>query len=125
YAASTVLEACAASSERGRLKRDYSEVADAGELAGRVLPAAEQAVSQWDLPRRVGARREAELHLATARAHAARVRGKVTSGAWASLADAWSKVPIPYQQAKARWWQAQAALPNRSQRAEARKALLE
>jgi len=123
YAASTVLEACAASSERGRLKRDWSEVAEAGELAGRVLPAAEAAVSGWDLPRKVGARREAELHLATAKVHAARVRGKVKSDAWNGLAEAWAKVPIPYQQAKARWWQAQAALPNRAQRAEARKAL--
>jgi DNA-binding NarL/FixJ family response regulator len=125
YAASTVLEACAASSERGRIKRDYSEVADAGELAGRVLPAAEKAVAEWELPRTVGARREAELHLATARAHAGRVKGKNISDKWASLAEAWAKVPIPYQAAKARWWQAQAALPIRAQRAEARKALKE
>jgi DNA-binding NarL/FixJ family response regulator len=125
YAASTVLEACAASSERGRIKRDYSEVADAGELAGRVLPVAEKAVAEWDLPRTVGARREAELHLATARAHAGRVKGKTTSDTWAALAEAWSKVPIPYQAAKARWWQTQAALPIRAQRAEARKALKE
>jgi DNA-binding NarL/FixJ family response regulator len=125
YAASTVLEACAASSERGRLKRDWSEVADAGELAGRVLPVAEKAVAEWELPRTVGARREAELHLATARAHAGRVKGKTNSNTWASLAEAWAKVPIPYQAAKARWWQTQAALPVRAQRAEARKALKE
>ncbi|MEX2547742.1 MAG: LuxR C-terminal-related transcriptional regulator [Chloroflexota bacterium] len=125
YAASTVLEACAASSERGRLKRDWSEVADAGELAGRVMAVAEGALNDWDLPVTVGARREAELHLAMARAHADRVRGKAKPERWAELAEAWLKVPIPYQAAKARWWQAQAALPVRAKRAEARKALTE
>jgi DNA-binding CsgD family transcriptional regulator len=125
YGASTVLEACAASSERGRLKRDWSEVADAGELAGRVLPIAEKAVAAWDLPRTVGARREAELHLATARAHATRVRGRTTTTIWADLAERWAKVPIPYQVAKARWWQAEAALPDRARRSEARRALTE
>jgi DNA-binding CsgD family transcriptional regulator len=125
YAAATVLEACAASSERGRLKRDWSEVAEAGELAGRVLSAAEKLVSHWHLPRTVGARREAELHLATARAHASRVRGRTEPQTWAELAQAWAKIPIPYQAAKARWWQAQAALPTRALRSEARKALTE
>jgi DNA-binding NarL/FixJ family response regulator len=60
-----------------------------------------------------------------ARAHAARVKGKTKSNTWASLAEAWAKVPIPYQAAKARWWQTQAALPNRPQRAEARMAIKE
>jgi DNA-binding CsgD family transcriptional regulator len=124
YAASTVLEACAASAERGRLKRDWSEVAEAGELAARVLPAAEKQVSQWALPRSVAARREAEVHLATARAHAARVRDRIKSETWAHIANEWQKVGIPYQQAKALWWQTQAALPLRAKRGEARKALL-
>jgi DNA-binding CsgD family transcriptional regulator len=125
YAAATVLEACAVSAERGRLKRDWSEVAAAGELAGRALPAAEQHVKNWDLPRGVGAHREAELYLATARAHAERVRGRTKPEAWAELAEAWAKVPVPYQVAKAHWWQAQAALPTRARRAEARHALNE
>ena len=125
YGASTVLEACAASAESGRLKRDWSEVADAGELAGRVLPIAEKQVAAWNLPPTVGARREAELHLATARAHATRVRGKTTTSIWAELADSWAKVPIPYQVAKARWWQAEAALPERARRSEARRAITE
>ncbi len=106
------------------MKRDWSEVAEAGELAARVLPAAEKQVREWDLPRTVAARREAELHLATAKAHAARVRDRIKSETWAELAEEWSKVQIPYQQAKALWWQAQAALPIRAKRGEARKALL-
>ena len=36
----------------------------------------------------------------------------------------WAELNIPYRQAKALWWQAQAALPIRAKRAEARKALL-
>ncbi|HUR17084.1 MAG TPA: response regulator transcription factor, partial [Candidatus Limnocylindrales bacterium] len=124
-AASTVLEVCAASAERGRLKRDWSEVAAASELAARVLSGAEAQVAEWDLPRGIGARREAELHLATARGHAARVRGRTQAETWSQLAEAWAKVPVPYQVAKARWWQAQAALPTRSRRSEARRALQE
>jgi DNA-binding CsgD family transcriptional regulator/tetratricopeptide (TPR) repeat protein len=124
-AASTVLEACAASAERGRLKRDWSEVAAASELAARVLSGAEHSVSTWDLPKGIGARREAELHLATARGHAARVRGRTQPETWSQLAEDWAKVPVPYQVAKARWWQAQAALPTRSRRQEARRALQE
>ena len=122
-AAATVLEACAASAEHGRVRRDYSEVADAGEIAGRVMPIAEEYAERQKLPERVGARRESELYLATAKAHAARVRGKNKSETWAALADAWSKVPVPYQVAKARWWEAQACLPTRSSRDQARKAL--
>jgi DNA-binding CsgD family transcriptional regulator/tetratricopeptide (TPR) repeat protein len=124
-AAATVLEACAISAERGRLKRDWSEVAAAGELAGRVLPTAEDEVKRWELPKSVGARREAELYIATARAHASRVRGRTQPETWANLAEEWAKIPVPYQVAKMRWWQAQAALPNRPRRAEARKALTE
>jgi DNA-binding CsgD family transcriptional regulator/tetratricopeptide (TPR) repeat protein len=124
-ASATILEACAASAERGRLRRDWSSVADAGALAGRVLPIAEERVARHELPLTVGARRETELYLDTARAHATRVRGRSKPETWAALAEAWSKVPVPYQVAKARWWQAQAALTTRSRRPEARRALLE
>ena len=53
------------------------------------------------------------------------MRGKTTPETWAGLAESWAKVPIPYQQAKMRWWQAQACLPIRAKRAEARRALNE
>lgn len=123
--AATVLEACAAAAEHGRALRDWSSVADAGELAARVLPAAEERMRRWQLPATVGARREADLYLATARAHAERVRGRSKPETWAELAGAWLSVPVPYNAAKARWWQAQAALPTRARRAEARRALTE
>ncbi|MEP7158184.1 MAG: LuxR C-terminal-related transcriptional regulator, partial [Chloroflexota bacterium] len=123
--AATVLEACAASAEKARAKRDFSKVADAGALATRVLKSAEDALAAYQLPKTVGARREAELYLATARAHAERVRGRSKPETWASIAEAWAQIPVPYNVAKARWWQTEALLPNRSRRAEARKALTE
>jgi DNA-binding NarL/FixJ family response regulator len=55
----------------------------------------------------------------------ARVKGKTTPETWASVAEEWAAVPIPYRVAMARWWQAQAALPIRARRSEARKALVE
>ncbi len=119
-----ILEAAAAAAQRGRLRRDWSKVADASTSATDMLTQAEQRIARHELPASVGARREAELYLATARAHLARVRGRAKPETWAELAEAWTKVHVPYQAAKARWWQAQAALPVRTRRAEARRALL-
>ncbi|HWH36637.1 MAG TPA: AAA family ATPase [Candidatus Limnocylindrales bacterium] len=112
-AASTVLEACAASAEAGRERREWGPVAEAGELAARVLPEAERQVAEGSLPSSIGARREAELHLATARAHERRIRGRARPSDWARLAQAWTAVPVPYQAAKAHWWHAAAALEAR------------
>jgi DNA-binding CsgD family transcriptional regulator/tetratricopeptide (TPR) repeat protein len=121
--ASTVLEACAASADAGRQRRDWSAIAESGALAERVLPFAEQQVAASPLRRSLGARREAELHLAMARAHANRLRGRSQPDEWSHLAEAWQAIPIPYQAAKARWWQAAAALETRARRPEARDAL--
>ncbi|MDP8905818.1 MAG: LuxR C-terminal-related transcriptional regulator [Chloroflexota bacterium] len=123
--AATILEACAAAAERGRERRDWSAVADSGELAAHVLPVAERHVANSGLPPTLGARREAELYLATARAHQARLRGRPSAEQWAAVADGWRRIPIPYHVAKARWWQAAAALEARASRSEARAALLE
>jgi DNA-binding CsgD family transcriptional regulator len=125
FAAATVLEACAAAAERGRAKRDYSAVADAGALAARVLGVATEAMTKPGLPARVGARKEAELYLATARAHDERVRGKARPEPWAKLAEAWAAQSVPYNVARARYWQTAALLPDRSRRNEARKAITE
>ena len=121
--ASTALEACAAASEYGRDHRDWSAVADAGELAARVMPVAESAVAGSKLPRTLGALKEAELHLATARAHQNRLKGRNSVDEWGELAARWALVPIPYHVAKARWWQAAAALESRAARDLAREAL--
>jgi DNA-binding CsgD family transcriptional regulator/tetratricopeptide (TPR) repeat protein len=125
FAAATVLEACAAAAERGRAKRDYSAVADAGALAERVLAAATEAMAKPGLPRTVGARKEAELYLATARAHSERVRGRARPEPWAKLAEAWAAQSVPYNVARARYWQTAALLTDRSRRSEARKSITE
>ena len=93
--ASTALEACAAASEYGRDHRDWSAVADAGELAARVMPVAEKALAASRLPRTLGALSEAELHLATARAHQNRLKGRASVDEWADLAERWALVPVP------------------------------
>jgi DNA-binding CsgD family transcriptional regulator len=121
--AATVLEACAAAGVRARQHRDWSAVAEAGALAEKVLPVAEQHLAASDLPRTLGARREAELYIATARAHADRLRGRDRAGAWAQLAKAWGAIPVPYQSAKALLWQAAALLGARDQRPQARDVL--
>ncbi|MEO7117558.1 MAG: LuxR C-terminal-related transcriptional regulator, partial [Candidatus Limnocylindrales bacterium] len=124
-ACSTALEAAAALAESARETRDFSAVATAGELAKRVLVDAEHHVARSTLPRSLGARREAELHLDVARAHLLRLQGRASASRWDAIATAWSKVPVPYLQAKARWWQALAELQFGDGRAAAQAPLQE
>ena len=94
--------------------------------ASEVLPLAEQNLARHRLPPSVGARREAELYLATARAHRrARPRAGQARDVGRRLPRPGRASRCPTRSAKARWWQAQAALPVRARRAEARRALLE
>jgi DNA-binding CsgD family transcriptional regulator len=123
--ASTCLEAAAAASDHARAERDMALLAEAADLADRVLPEAERALGASALPPGVGAREEAELHLATARAHRGRIRGRSVSAVWDRLARAWAARPIPYQAAKARWWQTLALLQSSGSREDARHALAE
>jgi DNA-binding CsgD family transcriptional regulator/tetratricopeptide (TPR) repeat protein len=109
-AASTCLEAAAAAAEEGRSRRDVGLVSEATELVGAVLEEAERQVAVGSLPPNLGARVEADLHLAVARAHRRRVQGRPSAKAWSRLAEAWLDRGIPYQAAKARWWQALAEL---------------
>ena len=126
--AATVLEVCSASAEAARLRRDWAALAEAGELAEQVIGPAERRLAQHELPPTLGARREAQLQLETARAHEARLRGRDKPALWAGLADAWSAANVPYQAAKCHWWRAAAALHaaaagERPMRREARRAL--
>lgn len=123
--ASTSMEAGAAAAEEARLRRDYATVAAAGALAARVLPEAERRVAASSLSPTLGARREADLHLAVANAHLARLRGRPSPIAWARLARQWSALPVPYQAAKCLWWQALASLHTGEVRTNARDALHE
>lgn len=124
-AASTCLEAASMLAEEGRLSRDLPAVAAASELARRALPAAERAVAGSSLPVTLGARREAELHLATAQAHLARLRGRPSASRWARVATGWAAIPVPYQAAKARWWEALALLQGGDGRGPAQGPLME
>ncbi|CAN5843203.1 helix-turn-helix transcriptional regulator [soil metagenome] len=124
-AASTCLEAASMLAEVGRQSRELPAVARASELAGRALPEAERAVAGGRLPTTLGARREAELHLETARAHLARLRGRPSATRWARVATGWAGIPVPYQVAKARWWEALALLQGGEGREPARRPLME
>jgi len=110
WAASTCLEAAAAAAETSRETGDTGLIVRARALADEVLPAAEAHVASSSIGPQLGVRREAELWLVTARAHAQRIRGRVDPGAWAALAEAWAAQPMPYMAAKARWWQGLATL---------------
>jgi DNA-binding CsgD family transcriptional regulator len=89
---------------------------------------AERILGSSGVPRDASSRREAEAQIATARAYAARLDGRDAPVVWDSIARAWEAVGDPYQVARARWRQAEAALPARDARegrAAARGPLLE
>jgi DNA-binding NarL/FixJ family response regulator len=107
---STCMEAAAAAAEHGRANSDPGLIARARALADRILPEAEAHVEASSFDPALGARKEADLSLATAHNHARRIRGGVEPEAWARLAEAWRERGMPYRQAKASWWQALAIL---------------
>jgi DNA-binding CsgD family transcriptional regulator/tetratricopeptide (TPR) repeat protein len=109
-AASTCLEAAAEAAEAARSERDIPLLAEATRLAAIVLPEARARVAASPMSPRLGARQEADLHLAVAKAHDRRVQGRGSGRAWQRLADEWAARGIPYQAAKCLWWQALAEL---------------
>jgi DNA-binding CsgD family transcriptional regulator len=123
--AATCMEAASAASERGRTERDIGLVSAAMALAEQVLPEAEVRVASGTLPPGIAARVEADLYLATARAHRSRLRGRPSPVAWGRIAQAWAERPIPYLAAKAHWWHALAVLQVGGSRDEARAAIRE
>jgi DNA-binding CsgD family transcriptional regulator/tetratricopeptide (TPR) repeat protein len=122
-AASTTTEACAAFAEAGRQRRDIGAVAAGTELAISVVAEAERHLAPGSLPEGLGSTREAHLHLATARAHLARLRNRADPDAWAEVAEGWQALHVPYLAAKARWWEAAVSLASRERRPQARTAL--
>lgn len=105
-AASTCLEAAAAA----RRSDDAGLIARARALVAAILPEAEERIAKSPLGPTRGAGREAQLSLATARAHSEHVRGAPDADAWAAVAAGWAEAAMPFPQAKARWWQALALL---------------
>ncbi len=131
-AASTTLEAAAAVAEDARERRDPATLEAVRAWADEVLAEARRRVDAGGMSPALGARAEAELHLATARAHRTRIAGEPDPVLWADLAERWAAVPYPYRAAHARWREAEAVLRRRPDRpgarvdrARAREALVE
>jgi DNA-binding CsgD family transcriptional regulator/tetratricopeptide (TPR) repeat protein len=110
WAASTCLEAAGTAADHARETSDTGLIVRARALADTVLARATEHISQSSISPDLGARQEAELTLATARAHASRIRGRSDAAAWDRLAEAWTRRSMPFPAAKARWWQALAIL---------------
>ncbi len=109
--AATYLEVQAVTVADAQERRALADVAAARGRAQAILAEAEAALRTSGVPTVVISRGEAEAHLATARAYAARIDGRDLPAVWDSTARAWELVGDPYQVAKARWRQAEAALP--------------
>jgi DNA-binding CsgD family transcriptional regulator len=122
-AAATCLEAAAEAAEAARSARDLALLAEATHLAVSVLQQATERVAASAMSSALGARTEADLQLATARAHERRVQGRASARTWRRLAQAWQARGIPYQAAKCHWWQALAELRGRGGRDAAREPL--
>jgi DNA-binding CsgD family transcriptional regulator/tetratricopeptide (TPR) repeat protein len=126
--AATYLEVQAAIALDARERRSLSELSGARQRGKRALAEVEAIVRASGVPDGAPSRREADANLATARAFAGRLDGRDDSSLWDTAAQAWERAGEPYQVARARWHQAEAALPGRDARvgrAAARGPLLE
>jgi DNA-binding CsgD family transcriptional regulator/tetratricopeptide (TPR) repeat protein len=108
--ASTYIEVQAAAVADAHDRRALSEISGARQRGKRVLSEAEAVLVASRLPAGSITRREADAHLATARAYAARLDARDDPVLWDAAAQAWEKAGEPYQLARARWRQAEAAL---------------
>jgi DNA-binding CsgD family transcriptional regulator len=126
--AATALEVEAASAIEAREQRNLADLAAAREKARDIQRAAEAIVKQHGVDPAMGSRRLADAWLATGRAHRRRVDGNDDPSAWTGVGNAWTRLRIPYETARARWREAEAILGSgagRAGRADARKPLLE
>jgi DNA-binding CsgD family transcriptional regulator/tetratricopeptide (TPR) repeat protein len=108
--AATALEVEAASAVEAREQRRIAGISAARERGARVLREAETLVAGSGVPASVGSRREADAYLATAGAYGGRLLGRDDPDRWAALARTWNGLDDPYQAARARWREAEAAL---------------
>jgi DNA-binding CsgD family transcriptional regulator/tetratricopeptide (TPR) repeat protein len=127
--ASTYLEVQAAAAADAHERRALPEISGARQRGKRVLLEAEAVLIASRVPAGSAGRREADAHLATARAFAARLDARDDPVLWDAAAQAWERAGEPYQLARARWRQAEAALGEpgdaRISRAAARGPILE
>jgi len=126
--AATYLEVQAALATDARERHALPEISGARQRGKRVLAEAETVLRTSGIAPGAPSRLEADANLATARAFAARLDGRDDPVLWDTAAQAWERAGEPYQVARARWRQAEAALPGRDARvarAQARGPLLE
>jgi DNA-binding CsgD family transcriptional regulator/tetratricopeptide (TPR) repeat protein len=126
--AATYLEVQAAVAADARERHALPEMSGARQRAKRVLSEAESVLRASGIPPGAPSRSEADANLATARAFAARLEARDDAVLWDAAAQGWERAREPYQVARARWHQAEAALPGRDARvarAAARGPLLE
>ena len=114
--ASTYLEVQAAVADDARERRALPEVSGARQRARRVLAETETVLRRSGIPAGQPGRLEADAHFATARAYVARLDARDDPVLWDAAAQAWERAREPYQVAKARWRQAESALPGRDAR---------
>ncbi len=127
--ATTYLEVQAAVAADARDRHALPEVSGARQRGKRVLAEAETVLRTSGIAPGAASRQEADANLSMARAFAARLEGRDDPVLWDSAAQGWERAGEPYQVARARWHQAEAALPAgkdaRVARAAARGPLLE
>ncbi len=126
--AATYLEVQAAVASDARERHALPEISGARQRGKRVLAEAETVLRSSGVAPGAPSRLEADANLATARAFVARLDGRDDPVLWDAAAQAWERAGEPYQVARARWRQAEAALPGRDARvarAAARGPLLE
>ena len=115
--AAAAIEVEAASAAEAREGRDLAGLASARERAREVIRAAETIVKRHGVDPALGSRRLADAWLATGRAYRRRVEGRDDHLAWHAVGDAWGSLHIPYEQARARWREAEALLGSGAGRA--------
>jgi DNA-binding CsgD family transcriptional regulator/tetratricopeptide (TPR) repeat protein len=126
--AATYLEVQAAVAADARDRHALPEITGARQRGRRILVEAETVLRSSGVVAGAPSRLEADANLATARAFAARLDGLDDPVLWDAAAQGWERAGEPYQVARARWRQAEAALPShdaRVSRAAARGPLLE
>jgi class 3 adenylate cyclase len=107
--------AAADRAETARAWRDEPALADAGSAAAG-LEARIDTIAEGGTGGPGSTTRGLRATVASARAEAGRALGSRDAAAWASLADAWREIDLPFQEAYARWRRAEALLAGRGGR---------
>ena len=108
--ASTVAEVDFGRRRRRDGRRDLAALASIRARSKGRPAAARKAVERSGVEASIGSRREADEWLAQAAAHRERLEGQDDPETWDRLARSWAALDNPYEQAKARWHQAEAIL---------------